>query len=281
MKEFIEFFRYVALHLLPGSSFDSNNTDTRKDVYLSLTTIPSRIGTLKATINSLLDQSTKPKKIIINLAGFEKDQIPVFLLRKEIELNLVTRDLGPATKFLPTLKLVPKDALVIIVDDDQVYPKTLVQNYVEASMKFPDCALCMVGWETPQSLQHEDRVIQFGAKFRLNHKEKPVKDVVPVDIMQGASSYAIKPSFFDESLFQYKEAPSEAYYVDDIWISGHLAKRKVSKLIFPASFKYCRLSNLKVGAKTGLIKTANKNHQNNNVLYQYFKDYWINTRAAH
>ncbi len=247
-----------------------------KNVFISLTTIPSRIDGIKPTINSLLDQSIRPSNILINIPGDEQTiEVPEQIKKCQlITINWVKHDLGPATKLLPTLEIVEDNDLVIVLDDDQVYPKKMVETYLHHSEKYPEAALCQVGWKVPESDNHEDRISVFGAKFRIVGQENPVREPVQVDVLQGASSYAVKRKLFTQEVTDYNNAPDEARFVDDIWFSGHLAKNKVNVYVVPGFFKYCRLSNWKVASGTGLVKTANKNHHNNNVLYEYFKSYW-------
>ena len=51
--------------------------------------------------------------------------------------------MGPATKILPTLNLFKDEAdkLIIVLDDDQIYPKGMVENYVKNSKDLPDAAM--------------------------------------------------------------------------------------------------------------------------------------------
>ena len=163
---------------------------------------------------------------------------------------------------------------IVVLDDDQVYPKKLVETYLKESNELPDASFCQVGWKVPKSFDHADRVQYYGAKFRLKGQKPPVKKREEIEILQGASSYAVKPKFFDQEISDYESAPKEARFVDDIWFSGLLAKRNVKKYVVPGLFKYCRLSNAKTRSGTGLVNTANKAHDNNNKLYQYFEDYW-------
>lgn len=46
-----------------------------------------------------------------------------------------------------------------------------------------------------------------------------------------ATSY--KPHFFDKSLWDYKDTPDGAKWMDDVWINGHLARRDVPRLVVP------------------------------------------------
>ena len=57
----------------------------------------------------------------------------------------------------------------------------------------------------------------------------------PAAVMTGCGSYLIQPRFFDESLWDYSQAPRGAFYMDDIWISGWLSRCGVKRYVVPAS----------------------------------------------
>ena len=103
---------------------------TRKYV-VSLTTIPSRIGEIKPTIDSLKAQFLKPQKIIINIPkryerfGTGITKIPEFLENDPmVQINIIEEDYGPATKMLGMLNLdMPPNMIVLICDDDVAYKK--------------------------------------------------------------------------------------------------------------------------------------------------------------
>lgn len=273
-----EFIRYALVHIRSVNYYikKSDRQNPVDGVSISFTSIPSRIADTRPTINSLLDQSVRPENIFIHIPGDpETTELPDFIKNNSaIKINWIKNDLGPATKLIPALEMVKQDDLIIVLDDDQVYPKRLVETYQKYSKELPDVAFCQVGWRVPKSFNHEDRVQKWGAKFRLTGQESPIKEMEEIEVLQGASSYAVKPKFFDAEVSDYEAAPKEARFVDDIWFSGLLAKKNVKKFVVPGLFKYCRLTNSKIASGTGLVKTANKSHDNNNSLYKYFEDYW-------
>jgi hypothetical protein len=115
----------IILFILIGLLF------TRKYV-VSLTTIPSRIGEIKRTIDSLKNQILRPQKIIINIPkiyerfGTSITKIPDFLKNDPmVHINIIEEDYGPATKMLGVLNMdIPPNMIVLICDDDVVYKKS-------------------------------------------------------------------------------------------------------------------------------------------------------------
>ena len=249
---------------------------------ISLSVLPSRFKGILPTINSLTDQSVLPEKIIINLPRyFKRDktnyEIPQYIHEHPlIELNWIEEDMGPATKLLPTISRYEKqpERLIIVVDDDQIYPRDLVSNYVENEKLLPDVAMTLSGWTVPRSFDHADKKQQYGGIVRFYRTDNSVNKPEQVDCLQGAASFAVKPKFFNKNVYDFANAPGEAFFVDDIWISGNLALTKTPVYVIPAPFRFGRFVSLRQSSQFGLSNSVNADNTNNNVLYKYFENKW-------
>lgn len=249
---------------------------------ISLSILPSRFKNFEPTLNSLTDQTLLPKKIILNLPKtFKRDKtnyvIPEFVkLHPLIEINWIEEDLGPATKILPTLDLFADspDQLIIVLDDDQIYPKGLVENYEKWSKELPDAAMTLSGWVVPDTFDHADKVQKYGAIVRVYRRDTSVDEPVRVDCLQGAASFAVKPKLFDRGVFDLENAPREAFFVDDIWLSGNLSRVKSPVYVVPAPFRFGRFVALSQPTSVSLSKTVNADNTNNNTLYRHFEKEW-------
>ena len=77
-------------------------------IIVSLTTIPPRFNFLYLTINSIINQTVKPDKIIIHIPekynNFFYEKLPVLPKDCEDSVNIIinqkTKDYGPITKLL-------------------------------------------------------------------------------------------------------------------------------------------------------------------------------------
>lgn len=92
---------------------------------VSLTTIPSRLQKLQPILDSYMNQSMKPEKIILNVPleymrfPGQHTQIPDF--GPHVLVNRTREDYGPATKLLGTLGLdIDPQAIILVSDDDNV-----------------------------------------------------------------------------------------------------------------------------------------------------------------
>lgn len=114
---------------------------------VSLTSFPARINTAHLAINTLLQQTFKPDRIILWLASEqfakkEKD-LPQEIL-KLVGLGLEikwTEDLKSYKKLLPALKEYPED-IIITADDDIYYEKDWLETLYNKHIEFPKCVVC-------------------------------------------------------------------------------------------------------------------------------------------
>ena len=112
----------------------------------SLTTIPSKFDNLYLTLNSLINQTIQPHKIIINLPkkyGFRFNGISIESSKIEkltedykdhnVLINVIEKDMGPGTKLLGlffnnVIDIYSMD-YVVLVDDDLIYNPDMVENF--------------------------------------------------------------------------------------------------------------------------------------------------------
>ncbi len=251
---------------------------------VSLTTTPQRIDKIGPALASVIDQTVLPDKVILTVPEFDKDGVP-FNIPKFIkymplvEVRRVANDVGPATKWFYTCQAndIAEDTPIIVLDDDQVYPKKLVEHYLNASMQFPGAAFTLLGWKVPKTFVHLDRECLASARIRLLGKDKLNRVAVKqerVDCVQGASSYMITKGMVttDVSIFDEQEA---ARYADDMLISGLLAKKRIKVYVLPASFRFVRLHVWALRQAESLFKSVNKQSTYNDQLYRLFEKDWL------
>ena len=180
-------------------------------IYVSLSTIPSRVKNLNHSVESLLKQTKKPDKIFINIPykyhrfdeTIDEKQIPSF----ESNIVEVTRceDCGPGTKLLGSLSKMKKDSLLILADDDHIYEDYMIEKFLYFYNKAPDNAYSF----------YVHPLGNFG-------------------IGQGADGFAINinhlngiEDFYKKVVKDYKEL----FLYDDLWISYFLYFFKKNKIL--------------------------------------------------
>jgi hypothetical protein len=242
-------------------------------VIASLSTLPDRICNIEPTIQCLLSQTRPPDEIIVAVPEFSRRQrkryvIPQFLNNlPRVRVVRCDRDWGPATKFIPVVQEEQAagrtDTLVMIVDDDRVYPADALETYLSYHRELPDAALCFRGAPMPSDLKWKKPWITRGDRLREPRQ---------VAVVTGCGSYFIQPRFFNEQLWNYSTAPDGAFYMDDIWISGCLDRRGVEKYIVPTS-RMMRTVGKQRRTMT-LHDVPNGRRHNNNEAIAFFSDSW-------
>lgn len=242
-------------------------------VIASFTTMPDRIGNLEPTIRSLLEQTRPPDEIVMAIPQFSIRQKTKYVvpdyLKKFPQLRILhcEKDWGPATKFIPVIQAElaanRERTLIMVVDDDRVYPQNALELFLHYHQQLPDAALCFRGALIPRNF------VWFMPKiFRASQ----IQETKRVAVITGTAGYLIQPRFFDLALWDYSNAPASAFYVDDIWISGHLSRRGIKKYAVPAS-SMMRSVREQSGTMT-LYHVPKGPVRTNSEMLRFFRDDW-------
>lgn len=307
MKKFLWSLKHYLLYKL--RSFlkynKSEELEEKKRVIVSFTTLPSRFVNIKNTLSSLIYQTRIPDEIVIAIPRFSKRekveyQIPdfinkivkaanisgLFIKYPKISILHSDSDWGPATKFIPAIQREIQadrhDYILIIVDDDQIYQRTMISNFIKHHKTYKDFILCNRGRKLEKSMFYCNSEVILGTK---------IKDVTEVDIITGVGGYLINPELVDSSLWDYSDSPEGAFYMDDIWISGYFAKRGIKRLVVPSQSEILYRSKRdlhqsrifkrnKQQDKTITLSdipckfSDNPREYYNNQVISYFSEYW-------
>src|SRR5207248_4259904 len=101
--------------------------------------------------------------------------IPDYLERlPKVRVLRCDTDWGPATKFIAVIQNElaegRDDTLIMIVDDDRIYPGDALETYLYYHRKLPDAALCFRGAPMPSDLKwHKPRITR-GDRLREPRK---------------------------------------------------------------------------------------------------------------
>lgn len=118
------------------NEYNENQKIDGKKIIVSLTTFPARINKVSIVIESLINQTHKPNKIILWLS---KDQFKdlstlppnlIKYLERGLDIRFVDGDIKSHKKYFYSFQEYPHD-LVILVDDDILYESTFVEHLIE------------------------------------------------------------------------------------------------------------------------------------------------------
>ena len=266
-----ELIRYLLL--VNGIHRNVKFSNISSDIVISLTTLSERINRITPTLYSLLDQSVLPKKIIVWIPKYSIREKKEVLLEDlpdipMVEYRMIDRDLGPITKLIPSLIEYGQNPnqRIICLDDDIIYSRHLIESYEAESRKNPGAALAIIGYDVPTTFNDKNR-------FKTKVYATDIQKRREVDVVTGYGSFMIKPTFFAQH-FLTEQRPKEAYFTDDLCVSGHLAQQGVKKYIFPVSWGFSHLKRLSSWSDYSLSNSVNKDGVNNEVMMRYYKDYW-------
>jgi len=222
---------------------------------VSLSTIPSRFDLIAPALNSLRDQTAQIDRIILYIPHeyrrFKDYDGSLPKVPDGVEIRRASKDYGPATKvFCAVQEFADQDCDILFCDDDRIYGRTWAQTMLEARAEHPDACIATMGreastlFDSQQIRTHHPRVVKrewqkdywFLLRYALwymirrlpSRPDRPRRKVFKtagyIDILMGFGGALVKPSFFEPEDF---DIPDGCWTVDDIWISGMLARKGI------------------------------------------------------
>ena len=197
-------------------------------VIVSMTSYPGRIKGIGKIIFSILSNTMKPDKIVINLSieefpNKEKDLPEDLQALQEnglLEIWWVEKNIKQFKKIIPTLERYPND-IIISIDDDLIYPKefieTIYNDYLKYDRKYPITAGTWIdrGFYNNKPSHHGSFTLikkeMFGKNFEL------MKDLIQKELWKNI--------WFDDPLYTYMVMNNGLEYKLCSW-DGFNYKRK-------------------------------------------------------
>ncbi len=205
-------------------------------IVATLTTLPSRIAYLEPVITSILNQTTPPDQIHLQLPKYslKEDEayvLPEFLNRNnKVKIHWLDKDYGPATKWLPALKqLQDDDVTLVIMDDDCFYTREMLQHLIAAYQEDPSRVYCSTGGVFQGRKINQFQVAEKPRKNALtiltnNEQEQAVQTV------QGFSLIVFNPRLILGDLVDQLDGLNLSYLADDILLSALFERSKIARI---------------------------------------------------
>ena len=111
------------------------------EIIVSLTTYGKRLFEVATTIESIMQGSMLPNRIILWLDdSLKQETLPISLkLQEKRGLTIkFCKDLRSFKKLIPSMNAFPNDA-IITIDDDLIYERDLVENLYRTHINNPNC----------------------------------------------------------------------------------------------------------------------------------------------
>lgn len=251
-------------------------------IIVSLTTIPPRFQYLYLTIQSILNQTIKPDKIIIHIPkiynnfSYKNENLPQ-ISSDNVIYNRETKDYGPATKLLGLYNTelynnMSNDDIIIVIDDDRIYNNKLVENFLKYSKNNITKVLTVAGWDI-ETLTNN--------KYKTKIKKQPrgIEYSNPgyIDILGGCCGFLLTKK---NSPFNHKEifeinSNDEKYYVDDVFISGFLTLNNIDIYIIPNAIFNDESRNINNNIYPLLTNPADRLKKNTKCIEYFINKYNI------
>lgn len=226
-RENIELRDKIAdLETLLYSQYCSLNNEKRSPrLVVSLTSFPARIKYVPIVLKRMLTQTVKPDEIVLYLS---KEQFPLF--EKELPTELLEMknygikiawcegDIKAYKKFIPALQQYSED-IIVIIDDDLIYPTDHLEKLVKAHEMFPDSIIA--------SRVHEIKYDESGKIIPYSMWQKECcYDTYQIKqnwFFTGGAGTLLPPHVFKEEILNVAVIENLCPWADDIWLNIHAA----------------------------------------------------------
>lgn len=217
-----QLYKYVKANLVryyKRISSSALGVDHTSDVIVSLTSFPARITVVHLAIKSMLNQTEKPKKIVLWLGKdyfpLGEDNLPSSLLElKPLGLDIAfCEDLKAHTKYFYAFQKYPNN-LIVTVDDDIIYPKNLLSTLLETQQQYPNCVVA----NRVRNMKIENDSFKSYRQWGINELNNlgPSKKLFAT----GVGGVLYQPSFFLKSFFDIESIKNTNCIGDDIWLKA-------------------------------------------------------------
>lgn len=236
-----------------------NKEPRDKKIIVSLTSFPARINIVHKTINTLLNQTFKPDKVILWLGGEqfpnkEKD-LPESLLSLQnygLEIGWC-EDIRSYKKLIPSLQKYPND-IIVTTDDDIYYPKDWLLGLYEAYQKNPNCIcasrICVGFFE--------------GENFKMSSlnipKEKNIKTSI-LNQLIGCGGVLYPPNCLMEEILNIENIKTLIPSHDDIYFWGMAVLKGTKTAVVDKKYN-TSVHCIENSQDSGLCKINNSNSSN-------------------
>lgn len=244
----IVFVAAIGLTSLYFSPLDGYLTNSRRTLPLivTLASTKDRIAyELPLTLVSLLKQETQPDAIYLHFP--QEAEVEIRALMREHVMPKLERepnaalievfylpDIGPSAKFSHTIerfKNMRTDTILAVCDDDHLYPGDWLTTLYAYHSLHPTHAAALRGYRVAK-----DGTWGFHGRDADNviHGWN-ILQPFQVNLITAGEGYMLRAHWFSQvDLKNYSNAPKGARYVDDIWMSGNLAKLSIPRFVVPS-----------------------------------------------
>lgn len=266
IRIFIPFIRIPRAPLLQGNN-----------IIVSIASYPQRFPFLRYTLVSILRQSLRPEKIIVNLTKEEcpnlDSDLPLYLRGLEkfgVEYVFLEDNLRPHKKYIYTLHTYV-NKLIVTVDDDVFYPNNIIKKLFDLHKKNPTCVCAN---RVRRIILDEDGNYMPYSTWPLNNSNVKGDDYLAIGV--GGVLYPAY-LFKDSDVFNRDKIRLLSLNADDLWLKAHEIL-----LGIPVVTGNFEVFNVDVSAdykKVGTLSASNVKEGKNDIQWKNLdKEYSLRTK---
>ncbi|MBQ9025051.1 MAG: glycosyltransferase [Methanobrevibacter sp.] len=223
--------------------FTDNGINNDSPVIVSMTSFPDRIDRVQYTVYSLLNQSLKPKKLLLWLAIEEfpnrENDLPSSLLNLKcngLEIKWC-ENLKSFKKLIPSLKEFPND-IVVTADDDVFYPHNWLESLYNEHLVNSDSIICT---RSRKIKVNEDNTLD---KYETWLLSEGSQEASYLNLFTGVGGVLYPQNCLNDSVLNYDLAKKLCPNADDLWFwaMAVLNETKIAKIdgFKSVTFNVCR-----------------------------------------
>lgn len=207
-------FRYKNLPI----SYGLTKKELQTPIVVSLTSYPARFPTLHICLKSILNQTTKPSKVVLWLdQDVSLKDVPKNILKLQkngLEIRCEGDSLKPHKKYIHAMREF-RDACIITVDDDVIYTRDMISSLYASYQKHPDCISARRVHKILYDMDHH--AVEYNSwVYDCKKDEGPSMQLFAT----GVGGVLYPPHIFDMSTenFNSQNIKDNAWSVDDVWL---------------------------------------------------------------
>ena len=243
-----------------------------KKIIVSMTSYPERIAYVEKVLDSIINQTIKPDKIILylSLAQFSNQKILPDYSKYEqygFEISWHDEDIGPHKKYYYVMQEHP-DSIIITVDDDILYNNTMVEELLNYHNQYPKAVIARRAHLI--TCTTDEKIAPY-SKWKIEYDGyigTPRMDLLAT----GCAGVLYPPYIFDKEIFNKKVFLEYCKFADDMWLKVMEIYSNIPTVLAISSFE----DNLIPGiSDSGLHVTNNAQGGNDiqlNNIIKYYDD---------
>jgi len=199
-----------------GEQGVSNTQYCDTEIIVSLTTYDKRLYDVYLTIESIMQQSMKPNRIVLWLSDELKNTNIPITLKNQQKRGLDIRyceDILSYKKLIYALKEFPSSA-IITIDDDCIYNFDLIENLLNAYKNNPK--LISSARIQRMKLIGKNKLEKY-SRWISNYEKH---DISPLNFPTGVGGILYPPHCFNEEVFNKDVFMDICKYADDVWFKA-------------------------------------------------------------